>query len=303
MKRFILILLCPWVLSAAPPDCNDLLNSYGYSSVILYGEGHSNPSHSANRRFLIKEAFEGRLLLALEGFTLEQTPKMMAPHAEELGIRYVKGRVFGLEAEMAHAFMGVAAGHNFVITNLSLKKTKELVFKRALTDYLLPVLLVHPVARKAWAAFRKASPLKGQIVDGIDQLVKDIDSGRDPKMLDIVSEANDEVRALLEPFMYSFSQFLLKPQYAGTAQFPENFRARIEEYFAAEDYVLQTEIMNSINLEWRDKFFAKAIQKLIAKSKRRKVPLVVVMGRDHLPGVERLLRDSGNESLAVAWPD
>lgn len=286
-------------LIKAPCDLKKIAAGKVLPQLKLYGELHSSLESQNLHEIMIHEARSGRSIVGLEGVLNSNSAGILRDHIHSITHKAPQigdeNNFFGIEEEMSYCLSILFKTHSEAkkyknqsnITGLSALMLKS---KKDLNRY--------PFMKEAFEKFKAQETAQGFPHHSkvfINYLSNNFfPHNRDSeKNLEIqLKEMTQEFPEALEAFILSTIETIKSKKNKAPQHLPSDVKEIALNYFKSGN---DDQVKKTLVLEWRNLLFAQNILKAYCSALKKKIPpksFQVIVGKGHLPGLEKILKES-----------
>ena len=257
----------------APCDLKKISEKKELPSIKIHGEYHSSSESQKLHEDLTLEARSGQCVVGLEGVLCSNSQKILREHLLSVTRKEPlpgdENLFFGIEDEMAFSLAILFKTHS------EAKKYQKTSNLNALSSLIVKTkkdINRYPFLREVF------NNLKTQVNK------KNVEK----KSTDILQEFPQDLEALILSMIQTIKSKNAKTPF----HVPQELEQIALDYFKSGD---DSSIKKTVVLEWRNLLFTENILKFYCQTIQRPKPpknFEVVVGNAHVPGIEKLLKES-----------
>lgn len=283
----------------APCDLKKITEGKVVPQIKLYGELHSSLESQNLHEIMIHEARSGISIVGLEGVLNSNSPGRVRDHIRSITHREPQigdeNNFFGIEEEMSYCLSILFKTH---IEAKEYKNQSNITGLSALMLKSKKDVNHYPFLKEAFEKFKAQETAQGfphQSKVFINYLSNDFfphNRNSEKNLETQLKEMTKEFPEALEAFILSTIEIIKSKKDKAPQHLPSDVKEIALNYFKSGN---DDQVKKTLVLEWRNLMFAQNILKAFCAFLKKKNPtkkFQVVVGRGHLPGLEKLLKES-----------
>ena len=289
----------------APCDLKKIAEKKQLPTIKIYGENHASSESKKLHEELTFEARRGECVVGLEGVLCSNSQHILRDYLLSVTRREPipgdQNRFFGIEDEMAFCLAILLKNHN------EAKKYQA----QGNLDALSNLITKTKKDLNRYAFFREVfEKFKNKDTDQvstrsqkffINYLSDNLKNQPQEPLKDIEKKLNEMLQGLpqsLEALTLTMIDTIKSKKTKTSRYVPADLEKLVKDYFKSEDASLVTK---TVTLEWRNFIFSENVLKaycLALSKENTPKSFDVVVGKLHVPGIEKLLKENFEGTLS-----
>jgi hypothetical protein len=287
----------------APCDLKEIAAGKVVPQLKLYGELHSSLESQDLHEIMIHEARSGRSIVGLEGVLNSNSAGILRDHIRSITHKAPQigdeNNFFGIEEEMSYCLSILFKTHSEAKKH---KKQSNITGLSALMLKSKKDVNQFPFLKEAFEKFKAQETAQGfphhskvfinYLSNKFFSQTRDSEKNIETQLKEMTQEFPDA----LEAFILSTIETIKSKKNKAPPYLPSDLKEIALNYFKSGN---DDQVKKTIVLEWRNFLFAQNILKAYCAALKKKIPpksFQVIVGKGHLPGLEKILKESIHSS-------